>query len=143
MTQNNSFLQNRSLWVYYTLFISGALVLVYQSSGWNWVGDSVNFLCVLFLFNSLFVKKIMHVLENSILMTLGYILPLLIRNSLKLSYAEAPSAKDFLKLAMVSTSTTLLLGCVCSLLGFLLLRGFQKVLRSTRGRITIRPYSEE
>lgn len=143
MTQKNSFLHSRSLWVYYTLFISGALVLVYQSSGWNWVGDSVNFLCVLFLLNSLFVKKFVHVFENSILMTLGYILPLLIRNSLKLSYTEAPSAKDFLKLAMVSTSTTLLLGCVFSLLGYLLLKGLQKVVRSSRSRVTIRPYSEE
>ena len=143
MTQENTFLHTRSLWIYYALFISGALVLVYQSSGWSIIGDSVNFLCLLFFLNSISVKKPLHILENSVLMTVGYILPLLIRNSIKLTYAEAPSMTDFLKLAMVSTSTTLLLGCVFSLFGYALVKATQKLLRASRGRITMRPYPEE
>ncbi|HEY1080446.1 MAG TPA: hypothetical protein VGE46_10115 [Bdellovibrio sp.] len=143
MTKENSFLHTRSLLIYYALFISGAMVLVYQSSGWTLIGDSVNFLCLLFFLNSISVKKPLHILENSVLMTVGYILPLLIRNSIKLTYAEAPSMTDFFKLAMVSTSTTLLLGCVFSLFGYTLVKATQKILRASRGRITMRPYPEE
>ncbi|NUN05318.1 MAG: hypothetical protein HUU57_06120 [Bdellovibrio sp.] len=143
MTKDTSFLNSRSLWIYYALFISGALVLVYQSSGWSVIGDSVNFLCLLFFLNSLAAKKPLHIIENSLLMTVGYILPLLIRNSIKLTYAEAPSMSDFFKLAMVSTSTTLLLGCVFSCIGFTLTKILQKALRVSKGRITMRPYPEE
>ncbi|MFV3408831.1 hypothetical protein [Bdellovibrio bacteriovorus] len=136
MTKSGSFLHSRSLWVYYTLFFSGSLVLVYQALNWEIIGDSVNFLCLLFLMNGLLARRFIHILENSLLMTLGYILPLLIRNSLKLSYTEAPSIKEFLNLAFVSTTTTLVLGIGFSFLGMLLHHFGHKLHQMSRSRVT-------
>lgn len=136
MSESGSFLHSRSLWIYYILFFSGSLVLVYQAFGWQVIGDSVNFLCFLFLINGLLARKFIHIFENALLMTLGYILPLLIRNCLKLSYAEAPSMREFLNLAFVSSGTTLLLGICFSFLGFLLHHFGRKVQRLGRSRIT-------
>lgn len=129
-------MHSRSLWVYYTLFFSGSMVLVYQALGWNIIGDSVNFLCLLFLLNGLMVRRFVHIIENSLLMTLGYILPLLIRNSLKLSYTEAPSIKEFLYLAFVSTITTLVLGIGFSFLGMLIYHFGHKLQQMSRSRVT-------
>nr|WP_295905362.1 hypothetical protein [uncultured Bdellovibrio sp.] len=143
MQKDGSFLHSRSLWIYYTLFFSGSLVLVYQAFGWDIVGDSVNFLCLLFLLNGFLTRRPLHILENSFLMTVGYILPLLIRNSLKLTYTEAPSIADFLKLAMKSTSVTLLLGCAFSCLGYFLVQVSQRVMQLSRSKITTRTYHDE
>ncbi len=143
MRTNSSFLHSRSLWIYYALFFSGSLVLVYQAFGWEVIGDSVNFLCLLFLINGIFAKRPLHILENSLLMTLGYILPLLIRNSLKLSYTEAPSMKDFLYLALVSSSTTLAFGVAFSSLGFMLGSVSAKVMQMSRSKVTTRSLSED
>lgn len=143
MRTNSSFLHSRNLWIYYALFFSGSLVLVYQALGWEVIGDSVNFLCLLFLINGIFAKRPLHILENSLLMTLGYILPLLIRNSLKLSYTEAPSMKDFLYLALVSSSTTLAFGVAFSSLGFMLGSVSAKVMQMSRSKVTTRSLSED
>lgn len=126
----------RSLMTYYVLFMSGALVLVYQALGLNFVGDSVNFLCLLFFVYGVTTRHWVHILENSALMTLGYILPLLIRNSIKLTYQEAPSVKHFLQLAAVSSSTTLILGLGCTALSFLMYRLVRQVKSAGRSKIT-------
>lgn len=136
MIKSGSFLHSRSLWIYYALFFSGSLVLVYEVFKWNLVGDSVNFLCLLFLINGFLAKKPLHILENSFLMTLGYILPLLIRNSLKLTYIEAPSLKDFMHLALTSSGMTLVFGVAFSCLGYVLAQGGQKILQMSRSKIT-------
>ncbi|MBV2167652.1 MAG: hypothetical protein KUL82_02990 [Bdellovibrio sp.] len=143
MTKQSSFLHSRNLWIYYALFFSGSLVLVYQAFGWEVIGDSVNFLCLLFLINGIFAKRPLHILENSLLMTLGYILPLLIRNSLKLSYTEAPSMKDFLYLALVSSSTTLAFGVAFSSIGFTLGYLSTRVMQMSRSKVTTRSLSED
>jgi|GEM_PF-1367445 len=143
MFKDSSFLHSRSLWVYYTLFFSGASVLIYQALGWDLVGDSVNFLCLLFVLNGFLARRKMHILENTFLMTVGYILPLLIRNSLKLSYVEAPSMREFLKLGLVSTGTTLALGCVFSFLGYALVQGSQKFAHLSRGKVSTRSLHED
>ena len=136
MSKSRSFLHDRSLWIYYALFISGALVLVYQALEISIVGDSVNFLCLLFLLNGLHVRRLINIFENALLVTLGYILPLLIRNSIKLSYIEAPSLKDFARLALTSTLTTAAFGLLFTALGFLIKHFFKKAYRLSRGRIT-------
>lgn len=142
MQWNRSFLYDRKLWVYYSLFFSGCLVLVYQAQGWSALGDSVNFLCFLFLINGLHVRRFINILENSLLLTLGYILPLLIRNSLKLSYAEAPSAADFAKLGMVSSATTIALGLIFTTLGFAIRYLFKRISKIRKGRITTASLSQ-
>lgn len=129
---------NRSLWTYYTIFFSGSAALLYQAVGWNIIGDSVNFLCLLFFLNGFFVQRITHIFENSLLMTLGYILPLLIRNSLKMSHTVAPLLQDFLTLAATSTLTTLALGCLFTGLSFLLKISVTKLSRRSRGHISTR-----
>lgn len=136
MQKDGSFLHDRSLWIYYALFLSGSLVLVYQSVPITVVGDSVNFLCLLFLLNGLHVRRFVNIFENSVLVTVGYILPLMIRNSLKLSYAEAPSILDFAKLAMISGATTMVLGALFTTIGFLLKHFGKKVLHASRSRFT-------
>lgn len=132
--QKISFFQNRSLGTYYALFMAGVSVLVYQAMGWQWVGDSVNYLCLLFVVFGLAIRRWSHILENSLLMTVGYILPLLIRNSFRLTYQEAPSIKDFIQLAAVSSTTTLALGVACTTVSYLLFltlrRPFQAVAKS-------------
>ncbi len=143
MQKNGSFLHDRSLWIYYALFLSGSLVLVYQAIPLTLIGDSVNFLCLLFLLNGLHVHRFVNIIENSILVTMGYILPLLIRNSLKLTYAEAPSILDFAKLAMVSSLTTMALGAVFTTVGFLLKHFSKKALRAGRSRITTSNITED
>jgi hypothetical protein len=132
------FFNNRSLWAYYTIFFSGSAALLYQAVGWNIIGDSVNFLCLLFFLNGFLVKRPLHIFENSLLMTLGYILPLLIRNSLKLNHSEASLLQDFLKLAATSTLTTLALGCLFTGLSFLLKISATKFSRLSRGHISTR-----
>ncbi|MGZ3773187.1 MAG: hypothetical protein ACXVCY_06420 [Pseudobdellovibrionaceae bacterium] len=131
-------LTGRSLWIHYFLFFSGSLVLIYQSYDLKIVGDSVNFLCVLFFVNSFFSKNILHVFENSVLMTFGYILPLLIRNSLKLTYIEAPSIQQFLRLAMMSTITTAAFGVLFSSLGFMTIGLLKKIKKISRNKVTTR-----
>lgn len=126
----------RSLMTYYVLFMSGAMVLIYQALGLKFVGDSVNFLCILFLVYGIGTRHWVHILENSALMTLGYILPLLIRNSIKLTYQEAPSVKHFLQLAAVSSSTTLILGLGCTALSFLMYRFMRQMKSVGRSKIT-------
>ena len=142
MKLNNSFLHDRKLWVYYSLFFSGCLVLIYQALGWSALGDSVNFLCLLFLLNGLHVRRIVNIFENALLVTLGYILPLLIRNSLKLSYAEAPSALHFAKLAFVSSATTMALGILFTTLGFALKHLGRWLFKARKGRITTASLSQ-
>lgn len=136
MPKSGSFLHDRSLWIYYALFLSGSVVLVYQALGLGFVGDSVNFLCILFLLNGLHVRRWINIFENTFLVTLGYILPLLIRNSIKLSYIEAPSIKEFARLALMSSLTTAVLGLLFTALGFLLKHFSKKAYRLSRGRIT-------
>ncbi|KHD88438.1 MAG: hypothetical protein OM95_09180 [Bdellovibrio sp. ArHS] len=118
-------------------------MLLYQALGWSVLGDSVNFLCLLFVIHGFAAKKFLHILENAVLVTLGYILPLLIRNSLKLSYSEAPSMKDFLHLGLVSTGTTLAFGVVFSSLGYALRWARHKILRASRGKITTRALQDD
>ncbi|HEX7673062.1 MAG TPA: hypothetical protein VF412_02770 [Bdellovibrio sp.] len=136
MPKSGSFLHDRSLWTYYALFLSGSVVLVYQALGLGLIGDSVNFLCILFLINGLHVRRWINIFENTFLVTLGYILPLLIRNSIKLSYVEAPSIKEFTRLALMSSLTTALLGLLFTSLGFLLKHFSKKAYRLSRGKIT-------
>lgn len=143
MRRFGSLFHSRSIWVYYTLFISGAFVLIYQAMGWNLLGDSVNFLCLLFVINGLMARRFVHILENSSLMTLGYILPLMIRNCLKLSYIEAPSMLHFAQLAFTSTSTTLILGLGFSFLGLTLHHLARKIHSASRGRVTVRNLSSD
>ena len=142
MQKTGSFLHDRNLWIYYALFFSGTLVLVYQVLNLNLVGDSVNFLCLLFLLNGLHVRRFVNIIENALLVTIGYILPLLIRNSLKLSYAEAPSILDFAKLALVSSLTTMALGALFTTVGFLTKHFFKKALHA-KSRITTRGTTNE
>ncbi len=136
MPEAGSFLHNRNLWVYYILFFSGSLALIYQAFGWAVLGDSVTFLCLLFLINGLLARQLLHILENSLLMTLGYILPLLIRNSIKFTHKEDPSIQEFMNLAAISTGTTLLLGFCFTFLGFILHLFGRKIRHLGRSRIT-------
>lgn len=127
----------RSLAIYYMLFLSGAMVLIYQALGWKYVGDSVNFLCLLFLAYGLLARHWVHILENSLLMTLGYILPLLIRNSIKLSYQETPSVPDFVQMAAISSSATLVLGLGCTAISFFSFRLLRQMKSLGRSKITL------
>lgn len=138
-----SLFHGRNLMTYYVLFMSGALVLAYQAVGLKIVGDSVNFLCLLFLLYGIGAQRWQHIVENSLLMTLGYILPLLIRNSIKLSYQEAPSVQRFLELAAVSSSTTLALGLACTALSYLALRLARQLKSLGRSKITLRDSIEK
>lgn len=138
MQKKMSLLNDRTLWIYYALFFSGSLVLIYEVQSFNFVGDSVNFLCFLFLLNSLNVRRWINIIENALLVTLGYILPLLIRNSLKLPYNEAASITDFSKSAMISSLMTFLLGAFFTTLGFLATHFGKKIWRFRRDRITTR-----
>lgn len=138
-----SLLQGRSLWVYYFLFFSGTFVLVYQSFDLKIIGDSVNVLCLLCMVSGFFVGRPLYILENSVLVTLGYILPLLIRNSLKLSYVEAPSAQKFLELAFISSLITLALGILFSSAGFIISYAIKKFRQAGRSKITTRSLSED
>lgn len=110
---------DRKLWVYYALFFSGSAALFYQAMNYGQFGDSFDLLCLLFLIASFSIRRKIHILENSILMTCGYILPLLIRNTMKLSYSEAPSGMVFLELGAKSAVITLCLGLLFSSFGFL------------------------
>ncbi|KYG67419.1 hypothetical protein AZI86_00780 [Bdellovibrio bacteriovorus] len=116
---------------------------MYQAMGFNFVGDSVNFLCLLFLGYGIATRHWIHILENSVLMTLGYILPLLIRNSIKLTYQEAPSMKSFLQLAAVSSSTTLILGLGCTAASFMTYRLIRQVKTAGRSKITTSSSSDD
>lgn len=129
------FLNNRSLWAYYLIFFSGSAALLYQASGWSLLGDSVNFLCLLFFLTGFFTKRPSHIVENSFLMTVGYILPLLIRNSLKLSSVNAPAITDFLKLALISTLTTLALGIFFTSISYLFRLIAVKISQMSRSKI--------
>jgi hypothetical protein len=144
MGSMQNFFQNRSLGIYFALFLSGAAVLAYQAMGLRFVGDSVNFLCLLFLLYGLGTRHWKHILENSMLMTAGYILPLLIRNSMKLTYHEAPSVSQFLQLAAVSSSMTLAMGLGCSALSFLVFRILGRQMRALgKTKITTRNFDQE
>lgn len=137
--QKLSFFQNRTLGTYYALFMAGVSVLVYQTFGWQWIGDSVNYLCLLFVVFGVAIRHWSQILENSLLMTSGYILPLIIRNSFRLSYQEAPSIKDFFQLAAVSSTTTLAIGLACTSTSYLLLLALRRPLRALgKGKITSR-----
>lgn len=133
----------RNIWVYYVIFFSGVLTFIYESNSWNLVGDSVNFLCLLFVLNAFFVKVPSQILGNAILMTEGYILPLLIRNSLKLSHAEAPLTGDFFRLATTSILTTLAIGLAITSLAYLLKLSVLKLVRMSRGKITLQIRSKD
>lgn len=140
----HDFFQNRSVAIYFALFLSGAAVLVYQAMGLRFVGDSVNFLCLLFLIYGVGTRHWKHILENSVLMTMGYILPLLIRNSIKLTYQEAPSVTDFLQLAAVSSSMTLAIGVGCSAMSYLVFRVLGRQVKALgKTKITTRNFDQE
>ncbi len=121
-----TYLNSRKLWAYYALFLSGCLTLAYEAYEITLLGDSVIFLCLLLIANGLHTQRPLHILENALLVTIGYILAWVIKNSSELSYAEAPSISEFLSLALVSTSTTFLLGIVFSLVGYLIAHFYRK-----------------
>ncbi len=118
---------DRKIWTYYLLFFAGTLTLVYQAMNARQLGDSVDLLCLLFLLGSFSVRRKIHILENAALVTCGYILPLLIRNTMKLSYSEAPSRMYFIELATQSAIVTFGLGCIFSFVGWYLRRGFYAI----------------
>lgn len=121
-----TYINGRKLWTFYALFLSGCLTLAYESYGLTLLGDSVIFLCLLFIANGFHAKKPLHILENALLVTVGYILAWMIKNSSEISYAEAPSISEFLRLALVSTTSTFLLGIVFSLVGYLMAYFYRK-----------------
>ena len=136
MQKSGSFLHDRSLWIYYALFFSGSIVVVYQALNWSLIGDSVNFLCLLFLLNGLHVQRAINIFENAVLLTMGYILPLLIRNSLQLSYAEAPSLIDFVRMGMVTSMTTVALGIIFTTVGYLFKYFARKIISMLKPQIS-------
>lgn len=129
-----AYLNSRKLWTYYALFLSGCLTLAYEAYELSLFGDSIVFLCLLLIANGLHTQRPLHIIENSLLVTLGYILAWVIKNSSELSYAEAPSIREFLGLALVATSTTFLLGIIFSLVGYLISHFYRK--RNQRGKPT-------
>lgn len=132
---------DRRLITHYGLFFSGALALVYQALGFSLLGDSVEFLCLVAFIGGFSISRKFHILENAFLMTLGYILPLVIRNSMKLTYAEAPSLATFLQLGFQSTLSTFILGLVFSALALLTMKISGTLLRHSKGRISTRSES--
>lgn len=134
MKQIPSFFHSRSLWIYYLLFFTGSVILIYQAQNWNFLGDSVNFLCLLSVITGLSIYRWYQIIENSLLITAGYILPLLIRNCIKLSYVEAPSITELMKLGLISGATTLGIAAACATGGYVVvsaLRFLKRVRRST------------
>ena len=114
---------DRKIWTYYLLFFAGTLTLIYQALNVQQLGDSVDLLCLLFLLGSFSIRRTPHIFENALLVTCGYILPLLIRNTMKLSYSEAPNSAYFLELGAKSAFITFVLGCIFSFFGWALRRG--------------------
>ncbi|MFS4460794.1 hypothetical protein [Bdellovibrio sp. HCB2-146] len=131
-----SFFHSRSLWIYYLLFFTGSVVLIYQAQNWNFLGDSVNFLCLLSIITGLSIFRWYQIIENSLLITAGYILPLLIRNCIKLSYVEAPSITELMKLGLISGTTTLGIAAGCAALGYIIISGVRLIQRLRRPSTT-------
>ena len=134
----STFFHDRKIAIYYALFLAGALVVVYQAQEWRLVGESADLICILFFLGGFTVRTRRHLLENTVLMTAGYILPLLIRNALKLSYVEAPSKMAFIELGLKSFSITLLLGLLFTTVGFVLKHVALRFYRKSRSTLTTR-----
>lgn len=121
---------DRKIWVYYALFLAGSLIVAYQAMNFSAVGDSVEFLCVLFILAGFTIRRKGHILENSFLMTCGYILPLLIRNAMQMTYSEAPSGMVFLELGAKSASVTFALGLLFSVLGLFIKLAYKRTFKA-------------
>lgn len=126
--------KDRSLILYFALFFAGALVLAYQASGLLWLGDSVNFLCAACFVSGFFALCLRHLFENALLVSVGYMTPLLLRNILK----EKNYSGDFLLSALTSLAMTfvfaLLFACLGYSVGFLL----KKLRRSLKGKTSLK-----
>ncbi|MNJ96656.1 hypothetical protein D3C87_143850 [compost metagenome] len=127
---------DRKIWVYYALFFAGSLIVAYQALNLSIVGDSVDLLCGLFLLAGFTIRRKSHIFENSFLMTCGYILPLLIRNTMKMTYVEAPSSSVFLELGAKSASITFALGLIFSIAGLLLKLLYKRTVKVSKGTVT-------
>jgi len=138
MTMLSAFFHDRKIAIYYALFFAGALVVVYQAQEWRMIGDSVDLICFLFFVGGFTVRTRAHLIENTALITTGYILPLLIRNALKLSYVEAPSKMAFVELGLRSFSITVMLGILFTTGGFILKHLSVRFYKRSRGSVTTR-----
>jgi len=138
MPKFSAFFHDRKIAIYYALFLAGAMVVVYQAQEWRVAGDSVDLICLLFFIGGFCVRTRNHLIENTILMTAGYILPLFIRNALKLSYVEAPSKMAFVELGLKSFTITVLLGFAFTAVGFALKFFFMKFYQRSRSSLTTR-----
>lgn len=138
MPKISAFFHDRKIAIYYALFFAGALVVVYQAQELRLIGDSVDLICILFFVGGFTVKTRTHLLENTALITAGYILPLLIRNSLKLSYIEAPSKMAFVELGLRSISITVMLGILFTTVGFFLKHLSVHFYNKSRSTVTTR-----
>lgn len=142
MRQIPSFFHSRSLWIYYLLFFTGSIILIYQAQNWNFLGDSVNFLCLLSVMTGLSIYRWYQIIENSLLITAGYILPLLIRNCIKLSYIEAPSITELMKLGLISGATTLGIAAACAAGGYVVISAI-RYLKRLRSPTTTRDFAKD
>jgi hypothetical protein len=106
--------KDRTLILYFILFFIGAFVLFYQASGLGWLGDSVNFLCAVCFLTGFFVFHLRHVFENAVLISVGYMAPLLLRNILK----ERNFSGDFLISAFTSLAMTFIFALLFASLGY-------------------------
>jgi hypothetical protein len=138
MPKISAFFHDRSLSIYYALFAAGAVVVVYQAQEWRVIGDSVDLICFLFFMSGFTVRTRSHLLENTALVTAGYILPLLIRNAVKLSYVEAPSKMAFAELGLRSLTITVMLGIAFTSVGFILKHLSVRFYYRSRGTVSTR-----
>lgn len=106
----------RSLFIHYLLFFLGIGVVVYQNQSLISIGDPVHLLCALsFIAAYLTSQKLVHIFENSLLITVGFCVPLLIRNVM--NFASGFST-DFILSGALSVGTTFLVSSLFALAGY-------------------------
>lgn len=71
----------RPLLVHPAMIFSGVCTMLYQSSGFSFVGSSINILCALsFILAYFTASKHLHVVEGSLFISLGFVLPFFLRS---------------------------------------------------------------
>ncbi len=125
--------KNRHYAFHFLSFFIGFVTLVYQAAGYTFLGDSVSFMCWLTLFSGLSCKRIQDTIANATLITLGYMIPLLLRNILK----NIVASEGFLTSALSSFAITFLFALLFSAFGYILSFVFRKLLHLAKGKITL------
>ena len=77
---------------------------------WNFLGESIGFMATLLFLLAFTAKRWVHLVENSALLSVGYILPLTLRNLLR--DQTAPLQSDFWLQFVVSLLTVFIVGVV-------------------------------